>query len=120
MKILLSISDIKLAHEIKERFQKDGITVLFIENGDEVIPRMKAFKPDILAIDYKLPHKSGYDVLNDKCLDKDITKIPTIMVSNSGDALHFNKIPNTPTIKDYYISSHIDIDILLNKIRHIV
>lgn len=119
MKILIALSDKKLAQNIKNHFSRNDIVSMIVENGDEVIARMKGFKPDLLLIDYVLPHKSGYDVLNEKSFDKDVTKIPTMIVSNSGDAIHLNKIPNTPTIKDFYISANIDEQILLSKIQHI-
>ncbi len=120
MRILLAISDIKLAHRIKERFTVEKSTIMIIENGDDVLPRLKGFNPDLLIIDIILPNKSGYDILDEKSYDREITKIPVIILSNSGDPIHMKKIPSTPTIRDFIVSSYIDIEELLKKVKRIV
>ena len=118
-KILIAIHDISLANTIMDNLTENGYISEFVRNGDDVIDEMKKIKPDLLLIDIKLQGKSGYDVLNEKSFDREVTKIPVIVVSNSGEPVHMKKIPSTPMIRDYMIALHIDIPTLIRKVEKI-
>ena len=88
-------------------------------DGAAVIDRMKQFMPDLCLVDVVLPNKTGYVVLQEKSFDRDITKIPTIVVSNSGSPLQMREIPSTPMIRDYIVKSHIEPEEVVEKIEKI-
>jgi DNA-binding response OmpR family regulator len=116
-KILLALSDTALSKLIEEKLKQEGYESGSVVSGNDVIPKLKESKSDLLLIDTVLPDKSGYDVLNDKSFDKDVTKVPVIIISNTGEAIHIKKIPSTPSIKDYIISSHIEPAEVIEKIE---
>lgn len=115
-KILLALSDANLSSVISEQLTKVGYMTDSTSNGKEVINKMKSFIPDLLLIDIVLSNKNGYDILSEKSFDREVTKIPVIIVSNSGEPIHMNKIPSTPAIKDYIIKSHVEPAEVLEKI----
>ncbi len=118
-KVLVALSDLNLAKVLLEQLSKSGFEVESVVSGSDVIPKMKEVKPDILLIDTMLPDENGYDVLNNKSLDKGVTKIPVIVISNSGAPIHVNKIPNTPMMRDYIVKAHIEPDEVIEKINKV-
>jgi len=118
-KVLVALSDLNLTKVILEELAKENFNPDSVVSGADVITKLKEFKPDILLIDTMLPDENGYDVLNKKSLDRDVTKIPVIIVSNSGAPIHVNKIPSTPMIKDYVVKAHIDPGEVIEKINKV-
>ncbi len=115
-KILIALSDPTLASLIVQKLAKEGYGTSAVKSGEEALEKMQSEQPDLLLIDFVLPGKNGYEVLTEKSFDKLITKIPVIIVSNSGSPVDMNLLPSTPTIKDYVIKSHVDPDEVLEKI----
>lgn len=116
-KILLALHDQNLAKILVKHLNDAGYVAENILSGNEVIEKLKSFEPSILLVDVSLPDKSGYDVLAEKSLDRMVTKIPVIIVSNSTEPIQMKRIPSTPTIKDYLIKTHIDPEDVVLKIE---
>lgn len=118
-KILIALSDQALASSLSEKLKLEGYSTNIIVNGDEVLQDMQLSMPDLLVIDLFLSGKSGYDILAEKSLDRITTKIPVVVVSNSGSAIEMKRIPSTPSIKDYIIRSHVDPEEIIKKISNV-
>lgn len=116
-KILLAISDVVLTNILVERLRQVGYRVSVAIDGKDALKKMKELIPDLVLIDIVLSGKNGYDVLQEKSYDKFITKIPVIVVSNSGVPVKMKLIPSTPTIKDFIIKTHIEPNDVLEKIE---
>ncbi len=119
-KILIALSDVNLANSIMNRLTSHGYLSEFVSSGNDIIHELKKINPSLLLIDIKLKDKSGYEVLCEKSLDREVTKIPVIIISNSGDPVRMKEIPSTPSIKDYMITLHIDIEVLVKKVDKIL
>lgn len=118
-KILIALSDINLTKVLMKKLIDAGFAVDNVTSGNEVVEKLKANASDLLLIDTVLPDKNGYDVLFQKSLDKDVTRIPVIIISNSGEPIQMKKIPSTPTIRDYVIKSHVEPDEVLEKVNKV-
>lgn len=116
-KILIALNDQVLADLIVQKLNQNQFRTDKVQNGQEALDRMKTFQPDLALIDINLSVLSGYEVLNTKSFDKDITKIPVIIVSNSGSPIQMRQIPSTPIIKGFIVKSHIEPDEILQKIE---
>ena len=53
----------------KWAFELAGFEVCTAASGEEALPQARAFKPEVLLIDYKLPGVSGLDVLREAKLE---------------------------------------------------
>jgi DNA-binding response OmpR family regulator len=115
-RILIALSDANLVDLISAQLNSAGYIVDYTTDGADVITKMKSFSPDLLLLDVTLANKNGYDVLSEKSFDRFVTKIPIIIVSNSGQPIHMSKIPSTPTIKGFIIKSHVEPREVLEKI----
>jgi CheY-like chemotaxis protein len=119
-KILIALSDTTLSSLIAKKLKAIDYDVIETKNGKSTLDKMKELKPDFLLIDTDLSGLNGYEVLNEKSLDRDITKIPVIIVSNSGSPLQMRQIPSTPTIKDFIVKAHIEPDEVIEKMQKIL
>lgn len=115
-KILVALSDISLATLISQALLQEGYENFVVKNGQEALDQMKTKQPDLLLIDLIMPGKNGYEVLTEKSFDRMITKIPVIIVSNTGAPIEMRKIPSTSSVKDYIIKAHVDVDDVIEKV----
>jgi DNA-binding response OmpR family regulator len=116
-KILIALGDVTLTKVLDQALKEKNYNTRTSNDGENVIEEIRNFTPDLILIDLVLPGKDGYEILGEKSLDRFITKIPVIVVSNSGIAIEMNKIPSSPTIKDLIVKTHIDPKEILEKVE---
>jgi CheY-like chemotaxis protein len=117
-KILIALSDQTLTDLIQQKLFSHGYTTVTAKSGEEALQKMQSEKPALVLLDLVLPGKSGYDVISEKSMDRMITKIPLIVVSNAGLPVDMNRLPSAPGIvKDYLIRPHVDPEEVLEKVR---
>ena len=64
-RILLVEDDPALARGLDDNFRDEGYEVRIVSHGDEALPAVAAFRPDLLVLDIMLPGRSGLDILRD-------------------------------------------------------
>ena len=117
--ILIAVSDAYLSQSLSEAIKAKGMRSVIVEDGDSALSHMKDMHPDLLVSDIVLPGMDGYDLLAAKSLDKDITKIPVIVVSNMGLPVDMKRLPSVG-IREYFIKTHIDPNEVVAKICEIL
>jgi len=117
--ILIAVSDTFLAQSLSSAIKEKGMRTLVVEDGNAALARMKELHPDLLISDVVLPGIDGYDLLATKSLDKEITKIPVIVVSNMGLPVDMKRLPAVG-IREYFIKTHIDPGEVVGKICDIL
>lgn len=118
--VLTALSDANLATHISENLEENGYEVVLAEDGNDALSKMRELLPSLVLIDTHLAGLDGYSVLHEKSFDKHITKIPVIIISNSGSPVQMHRIPSTPTIRDYIIKTHIEPSEVLQKVSLII
>jgi DNA-binding response OmpR family regulator len=117
--ILIAVSDTFLAKSLVASAREKGIRAIVVDNGNEALLKMKELHPDMLICDVVLPGMDGYDLLAAKSFDKDITKIPVIVVSNMGLPVDMKRLPSVG-IREYFIKTHIDPEEVVGKVCSIL
>ena len=117
--ILIAVSDTFLAKSLADEAKKKDIHAIIVEDGNTALSRMKELHPDLLISDVVLPGIDGYDLLAAKSFDKDITKIPVIVVSNMGLPVDMKRLPSVG-IREYFIKTHIDPNEVVDKVCDIL
>jgi len=115
-KILIALSDPNLVAHISSELTRLGYVSTIADSGEEALQKMHSEAPDLVLIDLVLTGKSGYDVLAEKTLDRLVTKIPIIIVSNAGVTVEMRRIPSTPSVRDYVIRAHVDVNEVMAKV----
>lgn len=116
-KILIALGDPSLSEDLSKKLAGKGYKVETVISGKDVLSKASSSKPDLILLDILLPDKNGYEVLTEKILNKDTSEISVIVMSNGGNPIQMNKIPETPSIKDYIIKTHITSDEVMDKIE---
>ena len=86
-KILLIEDDKYYLRSLKDCLKRAGFEVAVALTGEEGITKIKADegRPDLVLLDILLPVKNGFEVLEEVGQDKELKKIPVIILSNLGE-----------------------------------
>ncbi len=118
-KVLIALSDVSLATLISQKLSSEGYKPSVAKTGEEALEQMKNSSPDLVLIDLVLPGKNGYDVLSEKSFERTITKIPVIIISNTGAPIEMRRIPSTTSVKDYIIKAHVEVSDVMEKVAKV-
>jgi len=105
--ILIAVSDAALSQALAAEAKAKGLRAAAVDDGNTALAELKELRPDLLIVDIILPGMDGYDLLSAKSFDKDITKIPVIVVSNIGLPVDMKRLPNVG-VREYFIKTHIE------------
>lgn len=62
-------------------FKENGYETDTATDGDEAMPKVKEFKPDLITLDIIMPHETGQKFYRALCKDDRFAKIPVIICS---------------------------------------
>ena len=81
-KVLLVDDDDFFLKMYGTKFRRGGFQVILAKNVDEGFLKMKKEKPDIVFLDIYMPGKNGFYLLNKVKKDKELKKIPVVILTN--------------------------------------
>jgi len=61
-KILIVDDEENIVKMLTEFFSSKGYNAEYAYDGEEAIVKSKAFKPDLVLLDLKMPNKNGYEI----------------------------------------------------------
>ena len=73
------------------KFMVEDFDVVSAKNGEDGLQLIRAEKPDIILLDLQMPVKDGFAVLEELQEDKDLMRIPVLILSNVDDEQAFKK-----------------------------
>lgn len=114
-KVLIVEDEIPLLKILESKIKKLGFKVTTCTSGNEVLPKIKKEKPDLLLLDIVLPGESGFEVLEELKI-KEKNPIPVIILSNLEQEKDI-KMGKKFGVKDYIIKSQISLRDLMLKIN---
>lgn len=74
--------DSLLGNLLKMRLEQANFEVYIDETGQEVLEKIREFKPEIILLDLSLPIQSGFEILQSLRDESDTKNIPVIVFSN--------------------------------------
>lgn len=84
-RLLLVEDESALARGLADNFRDEGFEVRIVGHGDEALPAVAAFRPDLLVLDIMLPGRSGLDILRDLRARGD--ELPVLMLTAKGEVV---------------------------------
>ena len=72
-----------LQNLLTAKLELNGVTPTFAQDGLNAVPKIKAFRPQVIVLDLMMPKKDGFAVLAEIKADPELKKIPIIVFSNS-------------------------------------
>ena len=121
MKILLVEDDSFLRSICSKKLVKEGFEVYGALDGEMALQEVNKIKPDIILLDIILPAIDGFGVLTKirAHADKEIAKIPIIMLSNLGQDDDIKKATELGA-NDYLIKAHFTVEEIITKLRKLL
>ncbi len=119
-KRILIIEDEKtLLEAIAKKLEVENYTVDTALDGGEGLEKVKENKPDLILLDILMPRVDGFEVLENLNKDPELSKIPVIIISNSGQPVEIERAMSLG-VKDYLIKAEFDPQEVISKVKHIL
>lgn len=96
-KVSIVEDDPDVAEILALSFQSVGFETQVINNGNDAMPKMKDFKPQVVIMDLELPGQSGTQILQQMSLDSELKHV--IMIANT---IHMDSNDNLGSSYWYY------------------
>ncbi len=121
-KIYIIEDDINILSALKAKFSVENFLVETDSGSSvvqEVVKKIKNFKPDFIILDLILPKVSGFDVLSLLKADNEISCIPVLIFTNLSD--NDSRARSKELGTDYYfIKNEFSFDEFVEKVKKII
>lgn len=117
MKTILLVEDDKfLSSLLKNRIEKEGMTVIHAADGESAIDNLRATRVDLVLLDVILPKKNGFEVLEEIQSDPILRENPVFIISNLGQESDMARGRDLGAV-EYYVKAQTSIDDLVTKVK---
>ena len=114
-KILLVEDDEFLANMYRAKLEIENYEVVMALNGEAGLHMAEEKNPDLILLDIVMPKMNGFEVLKHLKSDKDLKKIPVILLTNLGQKEDVEKGLKLGA-DEYLIKAHFLPSEVINKI----
>jgi DNA-binding response OmpR family regulator len=118
-KILIIEDEKTLLEAIAKKLEMENYIVDTALDGEEGLEKIKNNKPDLILLDILMPKVDGFEVLENLNKDPELSKIPVIIISNSGQPVEIERAMALG-VKDYLIKAEFDPQEVIIKIKNIL
>jgi CheY-like chemotaxis protein len=116
MKKILLIEDEEIMIDLlQKKLIREGYEVSVARDGEKGLEAVKKVKPDLILLDIVMPKMSGIEVMEEMVKDKELKKIPIIVVSNSGQPVELDRAQKLGA-KDWLIKTEFDPQEVIKKV----
>ena len=117
MKKILIIEDEEIMIDLlQKKLTVEGYEISVARDGKEGLEKMKEVKPDLILLDIIMPKMGGFEVMEEMQKDRELKKIPVIVVSNSGQPVEIDKAQALGA-KDLLIKTEFDPQEVIDKVK---
>ncbi len=117
MKKILIIEDERIMVDLlMKKLSKEGYSVSAAFDGEEGLSKIRETKPDLVLLDMVMPKMGGIEVIEEVVKDKELKKIPLIVISNSGQPVELERIKELG-VKDWLIKTEFDPQEVIEKVK---
>ncbi|TXH00252.1 MAG: response regulator [Candidatus Moraniibacteriota bacterium] len=91
-RVLLVDDEASLREIYSLELSRQGFEVLLATNGEEGLVAIRKERPDAILLDLQMPVKDGFDVLRELSQDRQLKRIPVVILSNADEETSFKKV----------------------------
>ena len=114
-KILLIEDEKIMVGLLRKKLTKEGYDVSVAWDGKEGLKKARKESPNLILLDIIMPKMGGFEVMEEIAKDKELKKIPIIIVSNSGQPVELERAKELG-VKDWLIKTEFDPQEVLDKV----
>jgi len=117
-RVMIAEDDQFLANAYRVKLEKEGFEVSIVDQGQELLDKVKNFEPHLILLDLVMPIMDGFEALKALKANKDTRNIPVLITSNLGQQTDLDKSMKLGAV-DYIIKSNVSIKDIIKKVRKI-
>ena len=114
-RILVIESERSIFDSLKSMFSDFDVETMVLEDGQQSLQTIKETRPDLVLLSVELPGVSGYSICTKMKKDKDLKRIPLIMMSSEATEETFDQHRKLKTRADDYIAKPFSSDQIMEK-----
>ncbi len=114
-KILLVEDEEIMIDLLEKKLTQKGYETSVARDGQEGLKLMRETTPDLILLDIIMPKMGGFEVLERMQKDKELKKIPVIIISNSGQPVELDRVKKLG-VKDWLIKTEFDPQEVIDKV----
>ena len=115
-KKILLIEDEKIMIDLLQRkLTQKGYEISVARDGEEGLKEMREIKPDLVLLDIIMPKMGGFEVMEEMGKDKELKKIPVVIISNSGQPVELDEAQRLGA-RDWLIKTEFDPQKVVDKV----
>jgi len=116
-RVLIVEDDKAIARLLRDNLEYEGFVVETCETGQDALPSVKRFTPDLLLLDLMLPHGAdGFEIC--RALNESATRVPVIILSARGQKE--DRIRGLTLGADDYVTKPFALDELLARVHAVL
>ncbi len=116
MKKILIIEDEEiLSNLLQKKLTAEGYEVEVAKDGEEGMEKVRETIPDLVLLDIIMPKKGGFEVMEEMSEDENLSSVPIIVVSNSGQPVEIDRAQNLGA-KDWLVKTEFDPQEVIEKV----
>lgn len=115
-KILIAEDEAILSTLLEKKLIEEGYQIFVAEDGEKTMEILNKEEVDLLLLDIIMPKKSGFEVMEEMKKDSKLSKIPVIIISNSGQPVELSKIKELGA-KDWLIKTKFSPQEVVEKVK---
>ena len=120
-KILIVDDEADVRTYLEVLYQENGYETAVAADGDEALPKVREFKPDLISLDIIMPRETGQKFYRDLVKDPDFSKTPVIILSGVTRYKELFARDHKTMPKPFaFVEKPIDKDELLGKVKEAI
>ena len=118
-KILLVEDEKTLSEMYQTKLEREKFKVISVQDGGQVLEKIKSEKPNLILLDIILPKTNGFDILAEIKANSKLKNIPVIMLTNLGQAEDIKKGKELGA-KDYIVKANSTPSQIVEKVKRLI
>ncbi|MBF0466785.1 MAG: response regulator [Nitrospirae bacterium] len=114
-KLLLVNNSVTILKVVELILSEENYEIVFVNDGEEALSKLKSFVPDIILADVELPKLGGYDLCKQVKANKALKDVPFVLLIGAFESLNEQKIKEVGA--NDYLFKPFDSKEFLNKIH---
>jgi CheY-like chemotaxis protein len=115
-RILLVEDEEIMINLLEKKLKREGYEVSIAKDGEKGLEKIREEKPDLILLDIILPKMNGFEVMERMKEDEELSKIPVIVISNSGQPVELDRAKKLGA-KDWLIKTEFDPEEVVQKVK---
>lgn len=115
-KILLIEDEEIMIGLLEKKLAQEGYEISVARDGIEGLEKMRKAKPDLILLDIVMPKMGGFEVMERIKEDKELKKIPIVIISNSGQPVEIDRARELGA-RDWLIKTEFDPQEVIDKVK---